>query len=454
MKSISSIHRISVLVPKNPFAPEGLKDKHHCLCALDVFKLMEWWPGTPHSPNRDATKVSAIQRSLDWKRVANIASYLLQKEISDAPNKINKYFKEIYQPKKHEPGREWPPKINNVISFQTSEFPTFSNVLIHLNGAEIKEKSNEPGVATLEIRQDDKNLNFSVIDGQHRINGAFLALCILREKNKNVKWEIPAEIFLDLDQIGMPPTKQAQIFIDVNFNQKKVDRSLVADLYPTTRAFRDSLDQTERAQDIGRKLMLETGPLVGMIQIPGIKYGVKDVIALATLNGAIENIIDIMEVNKIESLEMQTDFISQCLLSWFEASGRFESLSIKKKGELTPENVVYQGRILVSVIALIPAMIWKLKSENIQLVSESAIVVLTNWLKEVSKRANLLQNGVFINKEKFKQMGFLGSGGISRFRNSLWASVKGKSKIENLSPDEITELATKNRKVILSNISK
>ena len=42
--------RISVVVPVNPFTPSGLTGVHHCLCALDVEKLMEWWPGFHTSP--------------------------------------------------------------------------------------------------------------------------------------------------------------------------------------------------------------------------------------------------------------------------------------------------------------------------------------------------------------------------------------------------------------------
>ena len=90
--------KISVIVPNNPFIKGTLGN--HCLCAIDVVKLMKWWPGDPHKHKRDAQKVKAIQRSLDWKRVAQIASYLLQQELTDAPQKINKYFTEIYEPKK------------------------------------------------------------------------------------------------------------------------------------------------------------------------------------------------------------------------------------------------------------------------------------------------------------------------------------------------------------------
>ena len=280
MAKPDSVQKISVIVPKSPFVRSTkLRDVKHCLAALDVEKLMDWWPGKPHAPHRDARKVKAIQRSLDWKRVAQIAGYLLQKEIIDAPDRLNEFFRDIYQPTKLEPGREWPPRIPKVIRFERSEYPTFSNVLLHVNGAEVQPiDGGAEGAANLVFDETDKDLHFSVIDGQHRINGAYFAVCLLREEEPNVKWEIPAEIFIDLDPLRAPPRHQAQIFIDVNFYQKKVDRSLVADLFPTARGGRTPLDEKERAQDVGRKLMLETGPLVGMIQIPGIKYGVQDVV--------------------------------------------------------------------------------------------------------------------------------------------------------------------------------
>jgi len=456
-KKAPFIQRLSVIVPENPFAPNKLQEKQHCLCALDVAKLMEWWPGTPHSPHRDPEKVKAIQRSLDWKRVVAIAAYLLQEEILDGPDRVNKYFKDIYQPKKHEPGREWPPKVGKVIGFQRSEFPTFSNVLLHVNGAKIEDIDipKEPGAANLIFDEHDDKLNFSVIDGQHRINGAYLAICIRCEKDANARWEIPAEVFLDLDPANGPPRIQAQIFIDVNFYQKKVDRSLVADLFPTARGAREALDLKERAQDIGRKLMLETGPLVGMIQIPGIRYGVKDVITLATLNGAIEDVLDVMEKLDIRSLEMQTEFLSQCLTAWLQASGRFESKVHFKKLELTPQNVAYQGRILVSVIALIPAMIWKLEEKKDPLVSNKALATLTDWFKDIADRANLLEDGVFIGKDKFKERGYLGSGGIGRFRDTLWAVIAGNQRItKDTKTNEVSKLAEKNRQLVFSKLGK
>lgn len=454
MAKSDSIQRLSVIVPQNPFSPPDLAEAKHCLCALDVEKLMKWWPGTPHSPHRKPDKVRAIQRSLDWKRVAHIAAYLLQEEIIDAPEKLNRYFGKIYEPKKHEPGREWPPKINKVIGYTRSEFPTFSNILLHVLGAKIEELEikHQHGAAKLIFDENNSDLNFSVIDGQHRINGAFLAIKLLQEKKSNVRWEIPTEIFLDLDPANQPPRRQAQIFIDVNFYQKKVDRSLVADLFPTARGQRDPLDNQERAQDIGRRLMLETGPLVGMIQIPGIKYGVKDVIALATLVGAIEDVLDNMRANRIESLEVQTDFLAQCLSAWFEASGRFEPLKKLKNSELHPENVAYQGRVLVSVLTLVPAAIWKLKKEGGPFVSEKATNILIDWFKQIIRKANLVEKGVFIGKSGFKELGYHGSGGIGRFRDSLWATTFGSSALEDLDQEQISKLAQKNRRKVLDKV--
>lgn len=449
-KGQDSIHKISVIVPENPFLPTDLQQKHHCLCVMDVDKLMAWWPGTPHSPHRNPDKVKAIQRSLDWKRVAQIAAYLLQNEIIDAPDKINKYFKNVYEPRKNEPGREWPPKLSKVIGYNRSEFPTFSNVLIHVNGAKIenvKIEKETDAAAKLVFDANSKDLNFSVIDGQHRINGAYLALCIHRETDKKAKWEIPAEIFLDLDQANDPPRKQAQIFIDVNFYQKKVDRSLVSDLFPTARG-REAIDQKERAQDIGRKLMLETGPLVGMIQIPGIKYGVKDVITLSTLNSAIEDVIDIMEGQKIISLEMQTEFIAQCLEAWLKASGRQE----EENSQLDPQNVVYQGRILVSILTLIPAIILKLKKGKIKLISDDAQEKSAEYFKEIATKAHLMEKGAFISKDKFKKFGYLGSGGIGRFRNVLWAATIGKYSGTKLKEEVAERLAVKNKAAILKDL--
>ncbi len=435
---------ISVILPKNPFTPKEIADSKYCLCAIDVGDLMKWWPGEPHQPEIHAEKVRAIQRSLDWKRVAEIAAYLMQKEIVDVPDKLIKYFEPIYEPQKNNLGRQWPPKVQKIINPVSSSFPTFSNVLIHINGASLSKSKEEDRIGTLKFDISNKELDFSVIDGQHRINGAYFALCLLKEEIPSATWSIPAEIFLDLDKRGSAKY-QAGIFIDVNFYQKKVDRSLVADLFPTSRG-RSSLNNKERAQDIGRRLMLETGPLVGMIQIPGIRYGVKDVITLATLNAAIERELIILEENDIDTLEFQTDFFSLCLSAWLEASGRFESLQMKQRNfEISPQNVVYQGRILVSIITLIPAIIAELINNNLEFFSEKAKEHLIKWMKKLAKQAGLLKDEMFIPKDEFRAKGYLGSGGIGRFRDLLWAAIGSKRNLIDLKEEEISKIAKTNK---------
>ena len=443
MRKPESIQTISVIVPDSPFIQGGLKGIRHCLAALDVQKLMDWWPGQPHTPHRDANKVHNIQRSLDWKRVTQIAAYLLQEEIVDAPARRDECFRSIYEPKALEPGREWPPRVPRVVGYEPSEYPMFSNVLIHVNGATVRALSDKPkGAAELIFDETHQDLYFTVIDGQHRINGAYFALHLLRVSRPNVRWEIPAEVFLDLDKKDEAPRRQAQIFIDVNFYQKKVDRSLVADLFPTARG-RGPLDDKERAQDIGRHLMLDVGPLKGMIQIPGIKFGVKDVVTLATLNSAIEGILPYLAAEKIRSLDGQTDFISRCLEAWLDASGRREEIDEQKK--LDPNNVAYQGRVLVSFIALLPACLWFLRKGRIQPLSERGQEALTKWLREVMHRAGLLQKGIFLAKDDFRTKDFLGSGGIGRFRDTLWAASIGQDDIRRWSDDRIKSIADDHR---------
>jgi DGQHR domain-containing protein len=429
------MHKISVVVPRNPFVGDGGKQYQQCLAALDVERLMEWWPGKTHEPEADREKVRSIQRSLDWKRVASIAAYLLQREISDVRQLIATHFTPFYNPPEIDPYADWPPRVSDRVGFHPSIYPNFASVLLHVNGGRLEPlkaaganntTSNEAAdeqPAELVLPPDPKQMKLSVIDGQHRINGAYLALQVKRQEVTVDAWEIPAQIFLDLDKANGPPQHQAAIFIDINFYQKKVDKSLVTDLFPTTRIGADTHSDIERAEDLGRRLMLEDGPLVGMIQIPGIKYGVKGVVTLATLVGAIEDILPWLRTAKVESLNDQTRFLANCLDSWLTASGRKDEVEGKR---VSAHNVAYQGRILVSFLSLVPACLHTLREREINVRSRRVTDELESWLREVLDRAGLMDDGKFLSKDEFKKAGYLGSGGIGRFRDRLWAAIDAK----------------------------
>ena len=69
--------------------------------------------------------------------------------------------------------------------------PTFSNVLLHVNGAKVRPlPKTDDGAAKLVFDEKDPELNFSVIDGQHRINGAYFAVKILGKEKSNAQWEM------------------------------------------------------------------------------------------------------------------------------------------------------------------------------------------------------------------------------------------------------------------------
>jgi hypothetical protein len=148
----------------------------------------------------------------------------------------------------------------------------------------------------------------------------------------------------------------------------------------------------------------------------------------------------------IKPAAAQTDFLSDCLDAWLEASGRRHDIAISDK--LEPDNVAYQGRVLVSVLALLPACLWKLKKQKIDLSSGNYKKVLSDWFSQVMDRANLVKNGKFITKGEFGKKGFLGSGGIGRFRDSLWAAALSTKKLGRISDESRSRLAESHREKV------
>jgi len=169
------------------------------------------------------------------------------------------------------------------------------------------------------------------------------------------------------------------------------------------------------------------------------------------LNSAIEDVLDDLTQAGISNLDAQAEFLAQCLDAWLEATGWKEEVNVPKA--LAPDNVAYQGRVIVSFLTLIPACIWRLNKAGTILISDAASQVLTRWLREVMRRAGLLDAGRFLAKNKFKEKGFLGSGGMARLRDTLWAAIIGTSDVSGLSSEKLKIMADKHRQKVRSELA-
>jgi hypothetical protein len=158
---------------------------------------------------------------------------------------------------------------------------------------------------------------------------------------------------------------------------------------------------------------------------------------------AIEDALNDLIAVELTSIDEQAEFLAQCLDAWLEATGRKEEITGSEG--LNPENVAYQGRVLVSFLTLVPACIRLLKGKPHPLISEKSKDLLTEWLRAVLLRAGLLDRGRFVPKGQFKQKGFLGSGGLARFRDTLWAASAASRSIGRLSPERRAKLAEEHR---------
>jgi len=111
----------------------------------------------------------------------------------------------------------------------------------------------EDGNVFLEIPDSELKI-CSVVDGQHRLKGIV---------ESGVDIELPCSVFVDL-----PPSLQAYIFSTINFNQKRVDKSLAYQL------FGYQLDDTKSSSWTPDLLAVhlsryfnEQGPLLGRIRL-------------------------------------------------------------------------------------------------------------------------------------------------------------------------------------------
>ena len=105
-------------------------------------------------------------------------------------------------------------------------------------------------------------------------------------------------------------------------------------------------------------------------------------------------------------------------------------------------------------MTLIPFCLHLLVQNEIELISDEATECLAKNLRNVIKRAGLLDSDEkFLSKTEFKKMGYLGSGGIGRFRDSLWASSLSRSSVHKLNADELKAKADQNKTKVYSSLN-
>lgn len=105
-----------------------------------------------------------------------------------------------------------------------------------------------------------------IIDGQHRVFSFIKTIYKeLSEKNKG-NFELPVVIFKNLDI-----TSQSKLFVDINYNQKKIDPTLLCDL---TTVIKDMKNELTWPSLLGYSLNKdENSPLKGLIKISELDEG-------------------------------------------------------------------------------------------------------------------------------------------------------------------------------------
>lgn len=170
--------------------------------------------------------------------------------------------------------------IENYLEAYDATFP--NSIIVNVNSNKIKEVNQDSMV--LEYSND----TFTVIDGQHRINGF--------RKNKIKDFDLVISMFRDLSE-----TEQSRIFTTINSEQTKVNASIQAYQY-----IKDEVD-TPRKLCASLAILFTTelnSPWRNKIKILGEKdeYSQEGIISLsAFVNPIINMIYDDRDYNKIRN---------------------------------------------------------------------------------------------------------------------------------------------------------
>lgn len=182
-------------------------------------------------------------------------------------------------------------RLLQIAQYISREDAMFPNTIIvnFVSDVKITKVQGYPDLFWLDIPLSENSA--VILDGQHRLLG-------IQESNTDIDILITA--FLRISN-----EKEAAIFRDINFYQKKVNKSLMYDLFHVAK---DAGYPLMRALDLTERLN-EDGPLSGLIKLTGIGPGVvAQAVFVETLQPFLEDghIFREEEYNQADSLEIQT----------------------------------------------------------------------------------------------------------------------------------------------------
>ncbi|MCD8882168.1 DGQHR domain-containing protein [Mammaliicoccus sciuri] len=239
---------------------------------------------------------TAVQRFLDENRAENIAKYF-EKEDAIFPTPI-------------------------ILSLNT-------DLMVDYNHKE----------RTMIIENDENLLNdidlpFSIIDGQHRVEGMKLFYERNHYSEKNI--DIPIIIYLDADQVT-----SANIFVTINANQRPVDKSIIYELFGIMYNDSDIYTVQSFANQVVKLLNeSELSPFKDSIRLLGRKVNGKEFISQGTIakkiveristeNNIIDDNLNLEKGIKLKPLkgkvfreyfkENRPDLVAKIIVNFFKA---------------------------------------------------------------------------------------------------------------------------------------
>ncbi|MEF2175589.1 MAG: DGQHR domain-containing protein, partial [Candidatus Absconditabacteria bacterium] len=115
------------------------------------------------------------------------------------------------------------------------------------------------------IIPDDKEEIALIIDGQHRFKGIEL---YLKTNENTIDLELPIIILLDYDTYEL-----SEIFANINFKQKPVNRSLYYDIFGSLPPEDGTLNEMQLSHNLVKFLNSEVSPISGIIKVLGSGNG-------------------------------------------------------------------------------------------------------------------------------------------------------------------------------------